>query len=139
QYLAARAGRTDLWPQDAAEQADVSRWQLWTHTQWAPPLGVIARERLMKRMLGQGPPDEAAVADKLTEFSAHARLLDQHLSHSPWLAAGRFTLAEVSVACTLTWWRPTALPLHEHPHLTAWFERIQELPSWKETELPAMR
>jgi glutathione S-transferase len=139
QYLAHQAGRTDLWPADPREQADVSRWQFWNHTQWAPALGVLTWERLMKRLIGQGPPDEAVVQTKLAELDANARMLDDHLARHEWLAAGRLTLAEVAVGCTLSWWKPTALPLERHPHLQRWFERVRALPAWEQTEIALMR
>jgi glutathione S-transferase len=139
QYLANKAGRTDLWPADPREQADVSRWQFWNHTQWAAPLGVLTWELLMKRLSGKGPPDDGLVQAKLAEFDVHARLLDRHLEAHEWLAAGRLTLAEVAVGCTLSWWKPTALPLERHPHLWRWFSRIRALPAWEETEISLMR
>src|SRR5262245_24826007 len=49
QYLAAKAGRTDLWPTEPAAQADVSRWMLWNHTHWAPPISIINMERVFKK------------------------------------------------------------------------------------------
>jgi glutathione S-transferase len=139
QYLAHKAGRTDLWPADPREQADISRWQFWNHTQWALPLGVLTWERLMKRLVGKGPPDEALVQAKLAEFEANAQMLDSHLEQHPWLAAGRFTLAEVAVGCTLSWWKPTQLPLERHPRLWRWFQRVTALPAWEETEIALMR
>lgn len=138
QYLAARAGRTDLWPADPREQADVSRWQLWNHSQWAPPLAALFGERVMKGRLSKAAPDEILVAQKLAEFTAHAQMLDDHLAQRRWLAAGRLTLAEVAVACTLSWHEPMGLPLQAHPHLWDWFQRVQALPAWQQTALPPL-
>jgi glutathione S-transferase len=138
QYLAARAGRTDLWPDDPREQADVSRWQLWGHTRWGGPVGGLVWERLWKRVRGQGPADEAAVQRHLADFAVQAALLDAHLATAPWVAAGRLTVADVGLACTLTYATPAALPLEGYPHLSSWFGRIRALDAWAATA-PARR
>lgn len=137
QYLAAKAGRTDLWPTEPAAQADVSRWMFWNHTHWAPPIAVINFERAFKKFFGLGECDEAAVAPKLVEYAQAAELLDQHLATREWVAQGHLTLADVQLACTLTYAHLARLPIADTPHLAAWFARIQALPAWKETELPA--
>ncbi|MEQ1501975.1 MAG: glutathione S-transferase family protein [Myxococcota bacterium] len=134
QYLAAKAGRTDLWPTDPREQADVSRWQFWCHTQWGPPLGVIQWERMMKAVFGGGPPDEAAVTAKLAELAVQAKLLDDHLAATDWLACGRLTLADVAIAASLTYAPALQLPLADTPRLSAWLDRIRALDAWKDTE-----
>ncbi len=137
QYLAALAGRTDLWPTEPRAQADVSRWMIWNHSQWAPPVAAIVSERLLKRMFGRGEPNEALVAEKLDEFRHQAALLDAHLATREWLAQGRMTLADLQLGCTLTHAHLIELPVAEFPNVKAWFDRIQALPAWRETALPA--
>lgn len=139
QYLSAKAGRTDLWPSDPSEQADVSRWQLWCHSEWGPPIGGVVWQRVMKRALRQGPPDEPLVATHLAAYAEAAALLDAHLAHRAWVAAGRLTLGDISLACTLTYAAPAALPLAPYPHLSAWFDRIRAIEAWRETAPSAYR
>jgi glutathione S-transferase len=136
QYLAAKAGRTDLWPTEPAAQADVSRWMLWNHTQWAPPIGAFNFERLFKKMFGMGEGDEAVALAKLKEWGTEAATLDAHLATREWVAQGHLTLADIQLAGTLTYAQLTRMPLGDYPNLSRWFERVKALPAWKETELP---
>src|SRR6202011_3017559 len=63
QYLASKKPAAGLWPSDPRRQADVSRWQNWEASHWAPACGTLAFERLVKKLLGQGDADPAAVAE----------------------------------------------------------------------------
>jgi glutathione S-transferase len=136
QYLAAKAGRTDLWPTDPAAQADVSRWMFWNHTQWAPPISAVNFERVFKKMFGMGEGDEAVARAKLAEVEREAAVLDAHLAGREWVAQGRLTLADVQLACTLTYAPLAGMSLDAFPNLSAWFARVSALPAWKETGLP---
>lgn len=135
QYLAAKAGRTDLWPTDPAAQADVSRWMLWNHTHFAPPISAINGERLFKRMFGRGEPDEAVVLAKLKEFDREARVLDGHLVGKTWIAQGHLTLADIQLGCTLSYAAMAGMSLSDYPEVARWFAGVQELPAWKETAI----
>lgn len=134
QYLAAKASRTDLWPTDPAEQADVSRWQLYVHTQWNTAINPVVFERVLKELFGMGAPDEGIVTSKLAETREQFALVDAHLSKHPWLAAGRLTLADFALAASLMYAQPANLPISEYKNLSAWFGRIRELDAWKNTE-----
>jgi glutathione S-transferase len=137
QYLAHKAGRTDLWPTDPAEQADVSRWQIYVHTHWNLAINPLVYEKLLKRIFGRGEPDPAVVEAKTAEVRQVFALVEQHLATRPWLAAGRLTLADLALAASLSMALPAGLPLQDYPHLSAWFAKIRELDAWKATE-PSM-
>jgi len=136
QYLAAKAGRTDLWPVKPDEQADVSRWQLWTHTHWNLAANPIVFERVLKPFFGQGPADEAAVAAKMPELREAFKVVDDHLASRTWLAADRLTLADLSLAASLTYALRANLPFAEYPNFERWFGRIRELEAWKRAQPP---
>ena len=136
QYIAAKAGRSDLWPTEPAAQADVSRWMLWNHSQWSPPIASIGFEKMFKKWFGQGEPDEAVIAAKLTDFGQQAAILDAHLASREWVAQGHLTLADIQLGCALTYAHLIGLPISDYPHVAAWFARIKALPAWQETELP---
>ncbi len=136
QYIAAKAGRTDLWPTEPAAQADVSRWMFWNHTHFAPPVAVVNFERAFKKMFGQGEPDEALVAPKLADFAEQAAILDAHLAGKEWVTQGRLTLADIQLGCTLTYAQHARLPIDDHPNLAAWLGRLRALPAWQVTDVP---
>jgi glutathione S-transferase len=136
QYLAARAGRTDLWPTDPAEQADVSRWLFWTHTHWNEALRAVVFERVFKPMFGMGDPDQALIQAGLMAFAEAASVLEGRLATGDWLAAGRLTLADLSLGASLSYALRADVPVADHPRLSAWFGRIRELDAWKASEPP---
>jgi len=138
QYLAARAGRTDLWPLGAGEQADVSRWQFWTHTHWNTAANPIVYERVLRAFFGQGASDEAVVAAKLPELREALKVLDDHLATRRWLSLDRLTLADFSLAASMTYALRANLPFSEYPHFEAWLGRIRELPVWKKALPPQL-
>ncbi|MCA9489001.1 MAG: glutathione S-transferase family protein [Myxococcales bacterium] len=134
QYLAAKGGRTDLWPTDPAEQADVSRWQFWMHSHFNLALNPILFERVLKAMFGMGDPDEAVVAAKLPELRTALAVMEARLGAHDWLATDRLTLADVAIAASLTYAPGADLPLDEYPAVVAWFGRIRELEAWRATD-----
>ncbi len=44
------------------------------------------------------------------------------------------TLADYAVDAPLMYKDRARLPLDEYPHLLAWFERVRELPAWRNSE-----
>src|SRR5437868_3441327 len=62
QYLASKSANS-LWPNDARARADITRWQCWQLSHWgAEACQPLVFNRLVKKLLNLGPPDEAAVA-----------------------------------------------------------------------------
>jgi len=133
-YLANKAGRGDLWPTDAAAQADVARWLMWTHSTWSPALGGLVFELLVKVQWRNLPADEAKVAEARASHALNAKLLDDHLAGKQWVAQDRLTLADVSLACTLGPALMVGVNFDDVPNVGAWFARVQELPAWKATQ-----
>ena len=102
QYLASKAPNT-LWPDDPWSRADIAPWQCWHLAHWGKeacePLII---ERLVKKLLNLGPPDEAVVAKALACFNKEAAVLDAHLAKQPYLVGKDLTLADFSVAASTT-------------------------------------
>ena len=139
QYLASKKPNT-LWPDDARARADVSRWQCWQLAHWAgeacQPLIV---NRLVKKLLNLGPPDEAEVAKATQAFHREARMLDGVLAKQQYLVGNGLTLADFAVAAPLFYAEQGELPLAPYPHVREWFARVSALPAWRQTapERPA--
>jgi glutathione S-transferase len=133
QYLAARA-KSPLWPDDARERAEVTRWQCWQLAHWGKeacePLIV---QNLVKKLLNLGPPDEAVVAKGIEAFNREAKLLDAHLSKQPYIVDKELTLADFAVASPLFYAKEGQLPVGPHKQLQEWFGRVSALPCWRET------
>jgi glutathione S-transferase len=133
QYLASRASNT-LWPNDARARADIMGWQSWQLAHWGKEAcEPLLFQRLVKKILGLGAPDEAVVAKGIEAFNREARVLDAHLSQHSYLVGNAVTLADFSVAAPLVYAKEAELPVAPYSHVRDWFARISALPAWRDT------
>ena len=133
QYLASRAANS-LWPNDARTRADIMRWQCWQIAHWSKEgCEPLLFQRLVKKILGLGPPDEAVVAKGIEAFNREARVLDAHLSKHPYLVGNALTLADFSVAAPLVYAKEGDLPVAPYSHVRDWSARVLALPAWRDT------
>jgi glutathione S-transferase len=133
QYLASRTSNT-LWPNDARTRADIMRWQSWQLAHWGKEAcEPLIFQRLVKKIVGLGAPDEAVVAKGIEAFNREARVLDAHLSRQPYLVGNALTLADFSVAAPLFYAKEAELPIGPYARLQDWFGRVSALPGWRET------
>jgi glutathione S-transferase len=118
QYLASLRP-TSLWPNNARTRADIMRWQSWRLAHWGKDAcEPLVFERVVKRFMDLGPPDEAAGATAIAAFEREAAVLDGHLATRPFLVGGGPTIAEFSVASMLFM---TDLALAPYPNVQSWF------------------
>lgn len=134
QYLADKAGAAELYPTGLKERADVNRWMFFATQHLAPAVGVLTWERLWKKFVTGEGPDPVEIGKGESEVHEHAGVLDQHLATHQWLSGGKLTLADFAVAAPLMYMARAKVPVEKYTHLLAWFERIQQLPAWQETD-----
>ena len=133
QYLASRKANS-LWPDNARSRADISRWQCWQLAHWnAEACQPLTFQRLVKKFLNLGPPDEAIVAKATEAFHREARMLDAHLAKQPYLVGAELTLADIAAAASLAYAKEAEIPLAPYPHVRDWAARVHALPAWRET------
>jgi glutathione S-transferase len=133
QYLASRKP-TPLWPDDPRARAEIARWQCWQLAHWgAEACQPLIVNRLVKKLLNLGPPDEAAVAKATDAFHKEAKVLDAHLAKRPYLAGKELTIADFAVAAPLFYAKDGELPVGPYARLQEWFGRVSALPAWRET------
>jgi glutathione S-transferase len=133
QYLCDVTPGQTLYPQEARARADVNRWLFWCSHHFAPAVGTLNWERFVKKITGRGEPDPAEEQRGETLVRDLVRILDGHLAGKEWIAQGRLTLADLSIASPLMAAVPARLPLDGRPHLAAWLDRVQALDAWKKT------
>ena len=80
--------------------------------------------RLVKKLLNLGPPDEAVVAKGIEAFHKEAKLLDAHLAKGPYLVGKELTLADFAVAAPLFYIQQGGLPVEPYAKLRDWFGRV---------------
>src|SRR5450432_3468993 len=96
-YIADKAGRTDLAPTTPRERAEVDRWTAWLGAHFGPAIRKVAFERIVKKLVGRGAPDEAVVKTGMEEFAVTASVLEQSLGSKTHLC-GRLTVADFDLA-----------------------------------------
>jgi glutathione S-transferase len=133
QYIAGKSANS-LWPNDARTRADIARWQFWQLGHWgAEACQPLTFQRLVKKIMNLGPPDEAAVAKGIEAFNKEAKMLDAHLGKHQYLVGNALTIADFAVAAPLLYAQQAEMPLGPYGNLRAWFERVAALPCWRET------
>jgi glutathione S-transferase len=133
QYLASQKP-SSLWPNEARARAEITRWQCWQLAHWGgeacQPLIV---NRLVKKLLNLGPPDEAAVAKGTEAFHKEAKILDAQLAKQPYLVGKDLTIADFAVAAPLFYAQQGGLPVEPYAKLRDWFGRVSALRAWQQT------
>jgi len=133
QYIASQKPNS-LWPNDPRTRADITRWQCWQLAHWGKDAcEPLIFNRLVKKLLNLGPPDEAAIAKGTDAFHREAQLLDAQLAKAPYLVGKELTLADFAVAAPLFYIQQGGLPVEPYAKLRDWFGRVSALPAWKET------
>jgi glutathione S-transferase len=130
------AGKTpnSLWPNDARTRADIAHWQFWQLAHWSgEACGPLTFQRLVKKLLNIGPPDEAVIAKATEAFNREAAMLDAHFAKQPYLVGKDLTLADFAVAAALAHAKASEMPLGPYTHLRGWLDRFTALPCWRET------
>lgn len=130
-YLAAKQPGSGLWPSDAKHQTEVIRWMSWEGAHWAPACGMIAFERVAKKLFGRGDPDPAMIAKGEQEFHRFAGVLNGSLKGRKWLAGNALTIADFSVGSWMALAQPAQYPVASYTEITRWYGALASLPGWK--------
>lgn len=134
-YLARVHGRPDgrgIAPANAREEAEALRWSFWVVNEVErDALTVLAHLHAMPEE--RRKPELALAAER--RLAVPLRVLEQHLKRQQaagqaWLAAGRFTIADLCVASVLNWARVSRPLLGAHPLMHEWLRRCMERPAY---------
>ena len=128
-YLSAKKGGA-LVPTSLRGQADVDRWLAWQLAHLGPAMSKVAFERIVKKLTGQGAPDEAAVAAGSAEFVKLTALLDAALKERDFLA-GTLSLADFALAAHFSLASMCGLDIASHPRVNSWLDRVLARDSMK--------
>jgi glutathione S-transferase len=134
QYLADKAGAESLYPTELKARADVNRWMFWACQHFSPAVSVFTWENLWKKIVVGADPDPAELARGAADLEQFATVLNNHLASREWMSGGSLTLADFTLAAPLMYLDKAKLPLLGYEHLLAWFQRVQGLPAWQQTQ-----
>ena len=121
-YLSARKGGA-LVPAAERGRADVDRWLAWHLAHLVPAMRSVAFERVVKKVTGQGAPDEAVIAAGSVEFATLSAVLDATLEGREYLA-GSLSLADFALASHYSLAAICGLPTAPYPRVDAWLARM---------------
>ncbi len=119
-----------------AERAEVVKWLSWEGWHLAHPVLDLAFERIIKGMVGAGPPDEAVVEKSLEGWARFGAVLDRELSGRTFVLGDDVSIADFCLGACFTFARPSELPLSGVPHVERWLGAMDELPAWRDTAPP---
>jgi glutathione S-transferase len=134
-YLARHHGQPDgrsITPANPAEDAQALRWSFWVVNEAEADALTV----LMHRMAMQADERKPALAEAAERrLRVPLRVLEDHLQRqadggSDWLAAPRFTVADLCVASVLNWARPAQALMTEFALTHQWIERCMQRPAY---------
>jgi glutathione S-transferase len=123
-YLAAKHGRSDLLPADAAGRALVEQWMDWQagelNNAWRYAFMALVRK-------SPAHTDKAAIEASRHNWNRHLQILDAQLDKTGAYAAGSaFTLADIVLGLSVHRWLMTPVVRPELPAVTAYTERLRQ-------------
>ena len=121
-YLLAQKGGP-LVPATPQAGAEVDRWLAWQLAHFGPAMSKVAFERVVKKLTGQGAPDEAVVAAGCAEFAALSAILDKALEGRDYVA-GALSLADFALAAHYSLAETSGLDVTPFPRVQAWLARV---------------
>lgn len=133
QYAADKNGKSQFYPTDLRQRADVNRWLNWESSTWFPSCYVFLVENCVKPLLG-GAADPAVLAGQLDQWHKLAGILDERLSKHEWVTGKSVTIADIALgaAMHLRGWQQ--LPIEKHKNLTRWMtQNVEKLAAWEAT------
>jgi glutathione S-transferase len=137
QYLADKTPGNALYPGDLAMRAEVNRWLFWGTAHWSAAIAIIVNQNLLKKQMGRGDPDPTLVSFAEGEFKRFAKVLDDRLASTDYVAGRALTLADLALSAPLMYAVPAKIPVQPFANIQNWFGRIQDLDAWKKTNPPS--
>lgn len=137
-YIARVHGQADgqsITPANAREEAEALRWSFWTVTELEADALTVLMHRLAMPQ-DQRKPELAEKAE--SRLKVPLAVLEKQLQHQQgrgeaFLAAKRFTVADLCVASVAAWIRPAAELLAGYPLIQAWLQECLERPAQKQS------
>ncbi|MCZ6765271.1 MAG: glutathione S-transferase [Alphaproteobacteria bacterium] len=129
-YLAAKHNDgSGFLPADPGERALAEQWMDWQLSAFWPPLMpvfiALVRTAPERR-------DMAAIDAGVAQTALMAAILDGHLARNDYLAGDRFTMGDVPVGGILYRWLNLDIERPDHPHLTAYYQRLCDRAGYRE-------
>jgi glutathione S-transferase len=130
--LAYLAEGTDLLPADPWERAQVLRWVLFEQTQVMGTIGGLRFRLLTGRVDAEARGAEARRAAARSALE----ILDRHLSDRTFLAADRYTIADIAIFGYAHVAGDAGIDLGDYPAVERWISAVAATPGFKNDLAP---
>lgn len=128
-YLVAEYGEGRLCSDSPANRARCDMWMDWVLSTLIGPFRDLYWNKVRAT---DDNRDAAAMARGLEDFSRHLTLVDGVLAERPWLSGESFGLGDIPLGCYAYAWFAMDIERPDLPHLSAWYERLCERPSYRQ-------
>ena len=125
-YLAARHDAGGLRPVDVRDRAEADRWMDWQQTTVAGPVTTVFRGLVRE----PGSYGAGEIAEAVSRGAAVWKIADARLRGRDWLAADRFTMADIPLGVVARRWFELVDDRPAMPGLEAWYARLCERPAF---------
>ena len=133
EYLEEAHPDPPLYPGGPAERAEMRRVAQWFDLKFSREVSVhLVGEKIMKRFLGLGAPDSAAIRAGKANIHYHLDYVGYLAERRAWLGGDKFSIADVAAAAQLSSVDYLGdVPWAEHQAAKDWYARIKSRPSFR--------
>ena len=130
-YLASKHARHDLYPTDIKARAVAEQWQDWAATDIYTAIRPVFLGLQVKMVPYRD--DAAGIQAGIKDWGRQMGLLDAHLGNNgPYVCGDKFTVGDISVGLVVNRWFAIAFEKPALPAITAYYDRLNERPSYRE-------
>lgn len=134
-YLASLKPERGLYPDDPKARAVVDQWSYWQAIHLGPAMQRVSFERVIKKALGIGEPNEDSITGQLKDTEQYLGVLEGSMGDKEWVA-GPLSVADFAVASTFMYRKPAKISLDAYPKVDAWIGRMEARESWQKATAP---
>jgi glutathione S-transferase len=137
QYIAEKYGNYQLSSRDVQIRAEIIQWFCWEQSHWQTSISTVLAPVVGHKLVpALVPKPKEAPNWKHPEFNRWVNFLNIYLGKKKFLVNNQFSTADISVAGMVTYFRFAEFPFQEFPAFRDWYEHIESLDAWKESESP---
>lgn len=121
---------SELIPGSRFERADMLRWMFFEQYNHEPNIATLRFWLLFVGEANLSETQRGQIMAKRAGGEAALALMNEHLVHNDWLAAGSATLADIALYAYTHVCEAGGFRLRDYPAICAWLRRVEALPGY---------